>query len=75
MYKQGLLSKDSYASQSKRFKKLYFDMLKEYNDRDEMTEVNNTNMQFEQHSMEEENSNDQLIITEDDIQSKKINIK
>ena len=48
VYKQGLLSKDSYASQSKRFKKLYFDMLKEYNDRDEMTEVNNTNMQFEQ---------------------------
>ena len=48
VYKQGLLSKDSYASQSKRFKKLYFDMLKEYNDRDEMTELNNTNMQFEQ---------------------------
>ena len=35
-YKQHLASKDSYASQSKRYRKLYYDMLEEYDDRDEM---------------------------------------
>jgi hypothetical protein len=44
---QGLLAKDSYASQSKRFRKLYYDMLEEYNDRDEIAVQNQTNMVFE----------------------------
>ena len=35
-YKQHLGSKDSYASQSKRYRKLYYDMLDEYDERDEM---------------------------------------
>ncbi len=36
LYNQGLLSDDTYASQSKRYRKLYYDMLEEYNDRDEI---------------------------------------
>tara|TARA_Y100001938_G_C8101026_1_gene441750 strand:- start:618 stop:7331 length:6714 start_codon:yes stop_codon:yes gene_type:complete len=47
LYKQGLLSKDSYASQSKRYRKLYYDMLEEYNDRDEIEGQSQIDFDFE----------------------------
>ena len=40
LLKQGYLNPDSYPSQSKRFRKLYYDMLKEYGDRDEISAQN-----------------------------------
>ena len=46
IYNQGLLAKDSYASQSKRYNKLYHDMLEEYGDRDELVAQDDANLEF-----------------------------
>ena len=47
LYTQGLLSKDSYASEAKRYTKLYKDYVGEINDRDEVIGLNKTKMDFE----------------------------
>ena len=47
VYSRGLLSKDSYASQSKRYSALYRDYVDEINDRDEALNLNQTKMEFE----------------------------
>ena len=47
LYKQGLMAKDSYASQGKRFSRLYRDMLEEYADRDEIIGLNEIKIDFE----------------------------
>ena len=46
IFNQGLLAKDSYASQAKRYNKLYHDMLEEYGDRDELVAQDNANIEF-----------------------------
>ena len=48
LYRQGLKSKDSYASQSKRYSKLYRDYVDEIQDRDEVIGLNKTEMTFKQ---------------------------
>ena len=48
VYKRGLLAKDSYASQSKRYSALYRDYLDEINDRDEVLKLNESNIEFKQ---------------------------
>ena len=47
MYKKSLGDKDSYASQGKRFLKLYMDMNEEYGNRDEIIGMNQINIDFE----------------------------
>ena len=47
LYKQGLLAKDSFPSQGKRFAKFYMDMLEEYGDRDEIIGQGKINLDFE----------------------------
>jgi len=47
VYKQGLKAKDSYASQSKRYRALYRDYVEEINDRPEVIGLNKTEMTFE----------------------------
>ena len=44
--KQGLASEDSYPSQSKRYRKFYWDMIEEYNDRDEIIGQGQIEMEF-----------------------------
>jgi hypothetical protein len=48
LYNRGLLSKDSYASQSKRYSALYKDYIDEINDREEISVKNKTEMVFKQ---------------------------
>jgi hypothetical protein len=48
LYRQGLKAKDSYASQSKRYSKLYRDYVDEIQDRDEVIGLNKTEMIFKQ---------------------------
>ena len=47
LYTRGLMSKDSYASQSKRYSKLYRDYVDEINDRPEVLKLNKTKIDFE----------------------------
>ena len=47
IYKQGLGAKDSYTSQSKRYRNLYMDMIKEKSDKKEIAGQNKVNMEFE----------------------------
>ena len=44
LYKQGLYAKDSYPSQARRYRGLYYDMIKEYNDKEEISAQNNVDM-------------------------------
>jgi len=48
LYRQGLKANDSYASQSKRYSKLYRDYIDEIQDRDEIEGLNETEMIFKQ---------------------------
>ena len=48
LYRQGLKANDSYASQSKRYSKLYRDYVDEIQDRDEVEGLNETEMIFKQ---------------------------
>ena len=48
LYRQGLKANDSYASQSKRYSKLYRDYINEIQDRDEVKGLNTTEMIFKQ---------------------------
>lgn len=48
LYRQGLKANDSYASQSKRYSKLYRDYIDEIQDRDEVKGLNKTEMIFKQ---------------------------
>ena len=47
LYSRGLMSKDSYASQSKRYSSLYRDYIEEINNRDEVLNLNKTKIEFE----------------------------
>ena len=46
IYKQGLGAKDSYVSQSKRYRKLYIDMAKEKNDKKAIVGQNTVDIEF-----------------------------
>ena len=46
VYNRGLLAKDSYASQSKRYGSLYKDYIEEINNRDEVLRLNQSNIEF-----------------------------
>mgnify|MGYP003307130125 CR=1 FL=1 len=61
LYRQGLKANDSYASQSKRYSKLYRDYINEIQDRDEVKGLNTTEMIFKQNTFAEKLKNIELI--------------